>query len=111
MPPGAREESALNKTEVACRKIRAATTESQVVAAVRDYLASLGPPEALGIPLQVLSSCLVQTEESIHSAIQLFEDAIGAMREGGPDSNAAEGTRVVLSTAARRLAAINGKAK
>lgn len=98
----------MNKTEAACRKIRAATSESQVIAAVREYLGSLGPPEVAGIPLHILSSCLVQAEESVHSAIQVFEDAIGVL--GDDHADAAEGTRRVLAAAARRLAAMNGAA-
>jgi len=98
----------LNNTEATCKRIRAAKTESQVIDAVREYLATLGPAEVAGIPLQVLSSSLVQAEESIHSAIQVFEDAIGAL--GPSDADTAERTRLVLTTAARRLAAMNGSA-
>ena len=99
----------MSKTDAACKRIRAATTESQVMAAVREYLSSLGPRELAGIPLHVVSSSLVMTEESIHSAIQAFEDLLGAA--GGVDPDAADGPRLVLTTAARRLAALNGKKK
>jgi hypothetical protein len=99
----------LGKTEVACRKIRSASTETQVIAAVQEYLVSLGPPEVAGIPLHALSSSLVQTEESIHSAIQTLEDALAAIQGGTSSRDAAEGTKRVLTTAARRLAALNGK--
>jgi len=96
----------VTKSDAACRKIRAAKTESQVIAAVREYVASLGPPEVAGLPVQVLSSCLVQTEESLHSALQVFEDALGRLGVGTPDADGADGIRVVLTTAARRLAAL-----
>lgn len=96
----------MSKANATCKRIRAATTESQVMAAVREYLSSLGPPEVAGIPLHIVSTSLVMTEESLHTAIQAFEDALGAVGVG--DGDAAEGTRVVLTTAARRLAALNG---
>ena len=76
--------------------------------AVREYLGSLGPPEAAGIPLHVLSSGLVLTEESIHSAIQAFEDALNAVPGGKSKKEAADGARLVLTTAAKRLATLNG---
>jgi len=100
----------LNKSEVACRKIRAATTESQVVAAVQDYVASLGAGDVAGLPLHALSACLVRTEESIHSALQLFEDAVGRAARDVPDRGTADDMRLVLTTAARRLAAISANA-
>ena len=98
----------MSKSDVACRKIRAATTESQVIAAVREYLGSLGPADALGVPLHAVSSCLVHTEESIHSALQLVEDALAALQGGSAKSDAAEGTRLVLTSAARKIATLNG---
>ena len=98
----------MSRPEVACRKIRAANTESEVVRVVREYLASLGPAGVAGIPLHVLSSGLVHTEESIHSCIQAVEDAIAAVQGGSSNAGAVEGTRVVLTAAARRIAALNG---
>ena len=98
----------MSKSDAACKKIRAATTETQVIAAVREYLSSLGPPELAGIPLHVVSSCLALTEESIHSALQAFEEALAAVPLGKANPKAAEGTRLVLTTAARRLASLNG---
>jgi hypothetical protein len=99
----------VNNTEVACRKIRAATTESQVIAAVRQYVATLEPSDLAGVSLHALKSCLVQGEETIHSALQMFEDAIGAAEGGKPDPRAADGMRLVLTTAARRIASISRK--
>ena len=101
----------MSKTETACKKIRAASTESQVINVVREYLTSLGPPELAGIPLHALSSTLVHTEESIHSAIQVFEDAVAGVADGNSNADVAEGTRQVLATAARRIAALNGHAR
>ena len=101
----------MSKPEVACRKIRAANTETQVIGVVREYLGSLGPADIAGIPLDVLSSSLVHTEESIHSCIQAVEDAIAVVQGRKPNAKAAEGTRLVLTTAARRLAALNGKSR
>ena len=100
----------MSNSDVACRKIRAASTETQVIAVVREYLASLGAADVAGIPLHVLSSSLVHTEESIHSCIQAVEDAIAAVQGAKSNGNAARGTRLVLTAAARRLAALNGKA-
>ena len=100
----------MSKTDIACRKIRAANTETQVIAVVREYLASLGPTDVAGIPLHVLSASLVHTEESIHSCIQAVEDAIAAVKGGTADADAVDGTRLVLTAAARRLAALNGSA-
>lgn len=99
----------MSKSDAACRKIRAAATESQVVAAVREYLGSLGPADALGVPVHAVSSCLVHTEESIHSALQVFEDALAALQGDSANPDAAEGMRLVLTAAARRIATLNGK--
>ena len=101
----------MKKSEAACKKIRAASTESQVIAAVREYVGSLGAPEVAGLPVNVLSSCLVQTEEAVHSALQLVEDALGSVGVGKPDPGAADEMRLVLTTAARRLAAIGAKTR
>jgi len=98
----------VSKSDVACKKIRAATTESQVIGVVREYLGSLGPADALGVPVHAVSSCLVHTEESIHSALQVLEDALAALQGGSANPDAAEGTRLVLTTAARRIATLNG---
>jgi hypothetical protein len=39
----------------------------------------------------------------------MFEDAIGAAEGGKPDPRAADGMRLVLTTAARRIASISRK--
>jgi hypothetical protein len=95
---------ALKKSDIACRNIRAATNESEVIAAVREYLASLNPVEAALVPCQALASGLMQAEEMIHAALHLIDDAGKARKGSGAD--VIDETRLVFTAAAKRLAAL-----
>jgi Protein of unknown function (DUF3606). len=92
----------MKKSDSACRAIRAANTEAQVVAAVREYLASLGPEEVAALPAQVMAFGLHQVEEVVHSALDLVHREMLAMREG-PESEVLAEVTLVFSTAAKRL--------
>lgn len=97
----------MSNTEAACRRIRAASTESQVIAAVRDYVVALGPAELAALPMQLLPASLLQGEEVIHSALQLIEDAVTRVAGVAAGSEVTDDMRLVLTTAARRLAALS----
>ncbi|MGZ5036754.1 MAG: hypothetical protein ACXWG1_08025 [Usitatibacter sp.] len=95
----------MKTSDGACRAIRAAKTEGEVVAAVREYLDSLSPQEAGALPAQVLAFGLSQVEEVVHSALDLVHRQMLAMREG-PESQVLTDVTLVFSTAAKRLAVL-----
>lgn len=95
----------MKKSDSACRAIRAANTEAQVVAAVREYLGSLGPEEIAAVPAQVMAFGLHQVEEVVHTTLDLVHREMLAMREG-PQSEVLTDVTLVFSTAAKRLAAL-----
>jgi hypothetical protein len=95
----------MKKSDDAVRAIRAAKAESQVIAAVQEYLASLGP-SALGVvPAEILAVGLRQAEEVIQSALEgVHEQMLG--KEDSPQASLLNDLELVLSTAAKRLAVL-----
>ena len=94
----------MTRTEKACRAIRAATKESQVLAAVRDYLDSLEAADVARLPAQILVMGLTPAEELIQSALQALNDS---MRDEGKNTGGAVNDAVlVFTTAAKRLAVL-----
>ena len=95
----------MTKGEKACRAIKAATKESQVIAAVHGYVESLAPSEAAVLPEELLAMGLTQAEEVLQSALQALH---GQMEGGGgkPKSGVLSEASLVFTTAARRLAAL-----
>ena len=69
----------MKKSDNAVRAIRAATTETQVVAAIRDYLSSLESSEVALLPAEVTAFGLHLTEEVVQSALQLVHDQMLAV--------------------------------
>ena len=61
------------KSDAACRDIRAASTESEVVSAVRRYLGSLDAGEVALLPAEIMTLSLSEVEEIVHSALQLLQ--------------------------------------
>ena len=94
----------MTNTEKACRAIRAARHESQVIAAVRDYLDALDVTDAASLPAGLLAVGLVPAEEMIQSALQSLHAVIA--EKGAKGSAILSETSLVLTTAARRLATL-----
>ena len=92
----------MTKSQKACRAIRAARNESQVVAAVRDYLDSLEAADAALLPGELLALGLVPAEELIQTALHALHEVSRSDAKGG----VVKETASVFSTAARRLAAL-----
>ena len=95
----------MNKSDSACRAIKAASTEAQVIAAVRSYLSSLGPAEVAVLPAQVMTLVLSETEEIVQSALQLVHSEMLAAHDA-PEATLLSQVTLVFSTAANRLAAL-----
>jgi hypothetical protein len=95
----------MKKSDSAVRAIRAAKNETQVIAAVRDYLAALDAGEIALIPIDLMASGLEQAEEIVQSALQLVHGAMGAAHSKAAATVLNEAT-LVLSEAAKRLAAL-----
>ena len=91
----------MTSSEKACREIRSAKTESQVIAAVREYLDSLGAKDLARLPADLMVLGLAPAEELIQSALQALHD-IGAASK---DAGVADAV-LVFTAAARRLAAL-----
>jgi len=95
----------MTKSEKACRAIRAARNESEVIAAVREYVDSLDRSDLARLPAEILAMGLAPAEELVQSALQALH---GGMAGAGEDSKAdilSEAT-LVFTTAARRLAVL-----
>ena len=95
----------MKKSDSACRAIRAATTETQVVNAVKEYLASLGPTELAFIPVELLAIGISEAEEIVQSALQLVNRELLGSHDA-PAAGVLKDASLVLSTAAQRLAAL-----
>ena len=98
------EDHGMTNTEKACRSIRAAKNETQVMAAVREYLDSLDAKDLATLPAELLVLGLTPAEELIQAALQALHDALpGSGAKGGAIVN---DTALVFKAAARRLAAL-----
>ena len=95
----------VSRSDKACRAIRAAKKESEVIEAVRGYVESLAPSDAQLLPKELLTMGLAQAEETVQSALQALHThmaALGETSKAGVVSEAA----LVFTTAARRLATL-----
>lgn len=95
----------MKSSDRACRNIRAASSESQVLQEVSDYLGSLQPAVVAIIPAELMAVGLQQAEEVIHSALEIVHRQI-ARRERAAEADTLNEMVLVLSTAARRLAVL-----
>jgi hypothetical protein len=95
----------MTKSEKACNAIRAATKDSQVIGAVRDYLDSLDASDAALLPAELLALGLVPAEEMIQSALQALHSQMAGLDET-PRAGLLSQAALVFTTAARRLAAL-----
>ena len=95
----------MKKSDSARRAITSASTESEVISAVRGYLSSLDALEIALLPAPLMALMLSEAEEIVQSALQLVHTALLAAR----DSSEAEllgDAHLVFAAAAKRLAAL-----
>lgn len=97
----------MKSSDRACRTIRAATSESQVIQAVSEYLKSLHPTVVAIFPAELMAVGLQQAEEVIHSALDIVHRQI-ARSDLPAEADTLNEIVLVLSTAARRLAILAG---
>lgn len=95
----------MKSSERACRDIRAASSESQVIQAVSDYLDTLQPGAVALLPAELKAMGLKQAEEVIHLALEIVHGQMGRA-EGAAGADILNEIVLVLSTAARRLAVL-----
>jgi hypothetical protein len=94
----------MTNSDNACRRIRSAKNESEVLAAVRQYLDSLDAKDIALLPAGLLALGLTPAEELIQSALQLLHTALDAAAPR--DAGVVKDASLVFTTAARRLAAL-----
>ena len=95
----------MKKSDVACRAIGAASSETQVIAAVRRYLSSLEASEVAQLPAEIVNFSLSPAEEAVQSALYLVHTQM--LRLGDtPEAAMLNDVTLVFSTAARRLAVL-----
>jgi hypothetical protein len=93
------------KGEKACRDIRTARNESEVLGAVRTYLDSLDAADAALLPAELLVMGLTPAEELIRSALEALHEEMEA-GAGKSKRGLLNEASLVFTTAARRLAAL-----
>ncbi len=86
--------------------IRLAKTESDVIAAIRDYLASLSAEELALIPGGFRALGLITIDEILQAAVELAQREMLAVAEA-PETEVVRDAANVFSTAAIRLATIS----
>ena len=96
----------MTRVDKACRAIRAASRESEVIAAVRDYIDALDSSDAARLPAQILAMGLTPAEEVIQSALQSVQAGMKAGK--GAKGDVGRDLIRVLTAAARRLADLAG---
>jgi hypothetical protein len=95
----------LKDTHSTCRAIQAASTEAQVVAAVREYLGSLSAAELALLPASLTGLGVSHVEEVVQSAVQLVHrEMLSAL--DAPEAALLKDAALVFSTAAQRLAVL-----
>ena len=90
----------MTRSDKARRAIRAATTESEVVRAVREYLDSLDMSDVERLPAEILIMGLSPAEELIQLALQTLHAQI---KQDNSKGGILREAALVLTTAARRL--------
>jgi hypothetical protein len=89
-----------------CQAIGAATTEGEVVAAVRRYLGSLEHHKLAALPATLLSLQVNHAADIAAAAVDLARHETNLLQHG-PEASLLKDVSTVLSTAAMRLAIIS----
>ena len=95
----------MKKSDSARHAIKSASTESEVIAAVREYLSSLDPREIAFLPAPLMALMLSEAEEIVQSALQLVHTALLAARDAS-EAELLGDANLVFAAAAKRLAAL-----
>ena len=95
----------MKSSDVACRAIRAAKTEGQVISAVQEYLKSLDSAELALLPADILAFGVRHAEEALHAALHFVHGQMLQVGEGSATESMTEMT-LVFTTAAKRLASL-----
>jgi hypothetical protein len=91
--------------EATCNAIQVATTEEQVIAAVRKYLSSLSDEETASMPAELIALGRSHAENIVGAALKLVNDEMRSVIDA-PGSELLRGPVLVLATASRRLATL-----
>jgi hypothetical protein len=94
----------------ACRIIRAAESEGEVVKALTEYLESLHPMAVAAIPANLLSLHLTHTKDIMGAAVILARHETKMIQET-PEAAIVKDVSNVLTAAATRLAVLQIKPK
>jgi hypothetical protein len=95
----------MKRSDAACRAIRSAKTENQVITAVQDYLKTLDQAEIAVLPADILAFGVRQAEEALHTALHHVHEQMLKLDEAAGSAVLTEVT-LVFTTAAKRLAAL-----
>jgi hypothetical protein len=95
----------MKKSDNAVRAIRAASTESQVIGALHDYVSSLDAAEVALLPAEIMAFGLAHAEEAVQSALYLVHTQMLRLGDS-PEAAVLNEVTLVFSSAARRLAAL-----
>ena len=88
-----------------CLAIQTASSEEQVISAVRTYLSSLSTAEAASMPAGLIAIGKSHVENIVQSALQLVhEEMLSALDT--PESDLLRDAVLVLATATTRLASL-----
>jgi hypothetical protein len=92
-------------SRAACLAIQAASSEKQVISAVREYLSSLSPAQIALLPASLAALGTSHVEEVVQSALQLvYHEMLAAL--DSPEAAFLKDPVQVFSTAATRLATL-----
>jgi hypothetical protein len=94
-----------NSCASACQVIRAASTEAEVITAVRGYLSGLDHAQLKAIPSDLLSLHVHQARDIASAAIELARHE-ATISQDAPEAALVKDVAMVFSTAAMRLALI-----
>jgi hypothetical protein len=88
-----------------CQMIRGASTEAEVITAVRRYLSELDPVEVKAIPGDLLSLHIHHARDIAAAALELAKHE-ASISQDAPEAALVKDVATVFSTAAMRLALI-----
>ena len=88
-----------------CQAIRAASTEEEVIGAVRDYFGSLDHGDLAAIPANLLSLQINHARDIAAAAVEVARHE-ATIAHDAPEAALIKEVAMVLSTAAMRLAII-----
>jgi hypothetical protein len=88
-----------------CQVIRAASTEAEVITAVRSYLSELDPAEVKAIPGDLISLHIHHARDIAAAALELARHE-ATISQDAPEAALVKDVATVFSTAAMRLALI-----